>query len=161
MDDQHHPAIQVTNATEAEAPLVYNIMKAAFAEYLGVLTPPSGVHAETVDDVIRAMHEGGAVLAWLDDDTAVGSARYAYHADYFYVGRVSVLPGYRGHGIASAMMNFMEGIAHGRGYNRVEIGVRAVLAGNINLYQRLGYEITDTFEHPLGGGTMLTMSKLL
>jgi GNAT superfamily N-acetyltransferase len=159
MDDHHHPAIQVTNATEEEAPLVYEIMQAAFAEYLGVLTPPSSAHAETVDDVLKAMHEGGAVLAWLDDK-AVGSARYAYYPDYFYIGRVSVLPGYRGHGVASAMMNYMEGIAHGRGYTRLEVGVRAVLTNNVNLYKRLEYVITETYEHPRGG-TMLTMTKTL
>ena len=47
--DEHQPVIQITNATEEDAPLVYEIMQAAFAEYRGVLNPPSGVYAETVE----------------------------------------------------------------------------------------------------------------
>src|SRR3954471_22403588 len=101
--------IRITLATPDDAPLVYQIMQAAFAEYVGVLQPPSGGDLETVDDVCRAIEEGGAVLAWLDDravgvDKAAGSARYAFHDEGHtcYVGRVSVLPQARGNGIASA-----------------------------------------------------------
>lgn len=155
-----YPALRITEATLDDAPLVYEIMQAAFAEYLGVLQPPSGVHDETLEDVKQAMQQGGAILAWLDDQ-AVGSARYVCYEDYFYIGRVSVLPGYRGHGVASAMMTYLEASARERGYRRLEIGVRMVLESNVNLYRRLGYEITSTFEHPKGGGTVLTMTKTL
>ena len=74
-------SFRITNATAEYAPLVYAIMQAAFEEYRGVLDPPSGVHAETVEAVVRAMAEGGAVLAWLGE-TAVGSARYAFHEQF-------------------------------------------------------------------------------
>ena len=70
--------LTITAASLEDAPLVYDIMQQAFAQYLGVLTPPSGAHAEVVDDVIRVMGEGGAILAWLGGE-AVGSARYAFH----------------------------------------------------------------------------------
>ncbi len=155
-----YPDLRVTDAAPEDAPLVYDIMQVAFAEYLGVLYPPSGVHDETVEDVVDAFKDGGAILAWLGNQ-AVGSARYTFHDDYFYIGRVSVLPGYRGHGVASAMMNHLEAIARARGYKCLEIGVRMVLESNVNLYKRLGYEVTDRFEHPKGGGIVLTMSKKL
>lgn len=70
-------AIRITNATLDDAPLVYDIMQRAFAEYFGVLEPPSGVHVETLDDVIVALDQGGAILAWIGSE-AVGSARYAF-----------------------------------------------------------------------------------
>ena len=153
-------AIRITNAAIDDAPLVYDIMQRAFAEYLGVLDPPSGVHSESLDDVIVALDQGGAILAWIGSE-AVGSARYAFREDSCYIGRVSVLPQYRGQGIASAMMEYIEGIARAHGSGYMEISVRMVLESNINLYKRLGYTITGMFEHPKGGGMVGTMVKML
>src|SRR5215207_3938151 len=96
-------SLRITEASSDEIPLVYEIMQAAFAEYIGVLDPPSGVHAETLEDTRLAVSKGGALLAWADDQ-AVGSVRYAFHGESCYIGRVSVLPGFRGRGIASAMV---------------------------------------------------------
>jgi len=153
-------AVRLRIASADDAPLVYQIMQAAFEEYRGVLNPPSGVHAETVDDVIRAMQEGGAVLAWLGDQ-AVGSARYAFHGKSCYIGRVSVLPQARGQGIASAMMTYIEGIAREHGCTWMEIAVREVLESNVRLYERLGYRVTEVYEHPSGGSMVVTMVKTL
>ncbi len=152
--------IRITPAPLDDAPLVYDIMQRAFAEYLGVLEPPSGVHTETLEQAIESIKEGGAVLAWVDDKP-VGSARYAFHDPSCYVGRVSVLPGYRGQGIASAMLNAIEAEAREHGSAYLEIGVRTVLESNIRLYERHGYHIDTVFDHPNGGGTVTTMVKPL
>jgi ribosomal protein S18 acetylase RimI-like enzyme len=157
--------IRTADATLEQAPLVYDIMQKAFAEYIGVLVPPSGVHEETLEQAIASIQEGGAVLAWLSEpdgsETAVGSARYAFHNDSCYVGRVSVLPEYRGQGIASMMLNHIEPIARAHGSAYLEIGVRMVLESNIRLYERHGYHIDSVFEHPKGGGMVATMVKPL
>ncbi|HVU14545.1 MAG TPA: GNAT family N-acetyltransferase [Phototrophicaceae bacterium] len=153
--------LKITEASEADAPLIYEIMETAFAEYRDVLKPTPSVYAETIDDVIAAMRKGGAVIAWLDDQP-VGSARYEFHEDACcYIGRVSVLPQYRGQGAASAMMEQIESLARWHGSSCLEIKVRMVLESNVHLYQRLGYEITETFEHPKGGGLVGTMVKRL
>ena len=155
--------IEITPATPDDAPQVYQIMQAAFAEYIGVLVPPSTVQAETVDDTRRAIEQGGAVLAWFDGK-AVGSARYAFHDEGHtcYIGRVSVLPGYRGHGIASSMVTYIEGIAREKGSEEMEIVVRMILETNVHLYERLGYHIESTWEHPKGGGALIgTLVKSL
>jgi ribosomal protein S18 acetylase RimI-like enzyme len=154
--------IEITTATPDEAPLVYQIMQAAFAEYVGVLQPPSGVDLETVNDVVCAMREGGAVLAWMDGE-AVGSARYSFHDEGHtcYVGRVSVLPHARGHGIASTMVTYIEGIAREKGCESMEIMVRMNLEHNIHLYEHIGYNIAETFVHPKGGAYVAKMIKPL
>jgi ribosomal protein S18 acetylase RimI-like enzyme len=154
--------IEITTATPDDAPLVYQIMKAAFAEYIGVLQPPSGVDLETVNDVVCAMREGGAVLAWMGEK-AVGSARFAFHDEGHtcYVGRVSVLPEARGHGIASAMVTYIEGIARDEGCVAMEIMVRMILESNVHLYERIGYQIDEIFEHPQGGAWVAKMVKPL
>jgi len=154
--------IEITPATAEQVPLVYQIMQAAFAEYVGVLNPPSSVEYETLDDARRTIAEGGAVLAWFDGK-AVGSARYAFHdqGHICYIGRVSVLPAYRGHGIASAMVTYIEGIARERGSESMEIVVRMILETNVHLYERLGYHIAETYEHPKGGALVGTLVKTL
>jgi ribosomal protein S18 acetylase RimI-like enzyme len=153
--------LQITLATPDQAALVHQIMQDAFAEYIGVLQPPSGTHAETVEDVRRAMSAGGAILAW-EDDTAIGSARYNRKPDHFYIGRVAVLPAYRGKGIASAMMAYLEGMARDAGVERVQIGVRMALPQNLALYQWLGYEIISIAPHEKAPQTMVaTLAKHL
>lgn len=163
--------LTITPATEADAPLVYEIMQTAFEEYRQTLFPPSSAHAETVEDALAMMREGGAILAWLDGQAkrqAVGSARYAFRRDdegvtYCYVGRVSVLPEQRGKGIASAMMQHLETLARQRQVAYVQVSVRTVLESNVKLYQRLGYAITGTVVHPRGDGTQqfVMMAKSL
>jgi ribosomal protein S18 acetylase RimI-like enzyme len=115
-------------------------MQTAFAEYIGKLNPASPCHTETVGDVAEAIQHGGAVLAWADG-VAVGSARYASNKGDFYVGRVSVLPDYRGLGIASAMMHHLETLAQEHGYTEMQLCSRLNLPKNIALYERMGYTI--------------------
>lgn len=153
-------SLQIFPATIEDAPLVYEIMQAAFAEYIGVLDPPSGAHAETVDEVIHAMNQGGALLAYLGAH-AVGSSRYAFRTESCYIGRVSVLPGYRGQGVASAMVEFIEDIAREHGCAFLEISVRLILETNVHLYERLGFAISEVYEHPKGGGMIADMTKPL
>ncbi|MFZ1684774.1 MAG: hypothetical protein WAU88_11700, partial [Candidatus Zixiibacteriota bacterium] len=46
-------------ATAADVPAIYKVMKNAFAEYVGVLDPPSGVERETEFDVAESLEYGG------------------------------------------------------------------------------------------------------
>ena len=157
-DGSRLPAIRVVQARPDDAALVHRIMRAAFAEYLGVLDPPSGSNDETVEDVRRAIASGGALLAW-DGDVAVGSARYEPREDVLYVGRVSVLPEYRRKGVASALMQHAELIARQRGLSAVEVGVRASLPSNVGLYQQLGFVLTRVDPHPRGPDQSICMVK--
>jgi ribosomal protein S18 acetylase RimI-like enzyme len=139
----------VTLATSDDAPLVHRIMIAAFEEYRGVLEPPSSTHQETVEDVRRAFDSGGAVLAWVEGQ-AVGSARFQPRPDYLYVGRVSTLPAWRGRGIASALMTFLEGHARTLGLPEIRVEVRLSMPSNVALYRRLGFHTVSEQPHPRG-----------
>jgi ribosomal protein S18 acetylase RimI-like enzyme len=135
-------------------------MQTAFAEYIGQLNPASPCHTETVGDVAEAIHHGGAVLAW-KDGVAVGSARYAFYNDAFYVGRVSVLPDYRGMGVASAMMKRLEAIAREYGYEQMQLCSRMNLPKNIALYERLGFQIVRSQQISPDADVQVTMVKPL
>jgi len=154
-------ATKITLATPEQAALVHRIMQEAFAQYMGVLQPPSSAHAETVDDVIRAMSAGGAVLAW-DDGKAVGSARFTRKPDHFYVGRLAVLPASRGKGIASVIMAYLEDLTRQAGHQQVQIGVRMALPQNLAFYQKRGYQIFSIDPHEKAPQTMVaTLIKRL
>jgi GNAT superfamily N-acetyltransferase len=152
--------LRITHATPEQAPLVHRIMLEAFAEYMGVLDPPSGAHVETVEDVLRVMAQGGALLAW-ENDEAVGSLRYQCKPDHLCVGRVSVLPAYRGRGIATVMMRQVEPIARSHSCNSIHIGARLVLHSNIAFYERLGYQVINIRMHEKGGSMVVEMMKQL
>lgn len=133
-------------------------MRAAFAEYDGVLAQPSGALRETLEEVRDAMARGGAALAFVDE-IPVGCARFVPDGDGIYVGRVAVLPTHRRQGVASALMSFFEEHARHSGKAYVRIGVRESLPSNIALYQSLGYETSRVEPH--GADRSLTMLKRL
>jgi GNAT superfamily N-acetyltransferase len=151
-------SVRVTRASLRDAAVVHRIMLEAFAEYSGLLQPPSGAHDETVADVREAMRRGGAVLAW-DQDRPVASARFSLAPDHLYVGRVAVLLSHRRRGIASAVMAWMEREALARGHSVVRVGVRMSLPSNVALYQHLGYRLIDVQPHPKGPDHVGTLLK--
>lgn len=125
-------------------------MKAAYAEYIGKLDPPSGADRETTEDVAAKMQNGGALLAWIGDK-AVGSARFEFRGANLYVGRLAVVPALRGRGVAKAIMNFVESIARNERCEGIEILVRTVLEDNLRLYRNLGYSYEEIIQHPRAG----------
>jgi ribosomal protein S18 acetylase RimI-like enzyme len=131
-------------------------MRSAFAEYAGKLPVESGALSETLSDVIDAMAQGGAALAFIGD-TPVGSARYLLEDEDVYVGRVAVLPAYRRRGVASALMHFMEDVARSLEKRAIRIGVRDSIPSNIALYQALGYQTVSIDPHPRGADRSWTM----
>ena len=135
-------------------------MVAAFEQYRGKLQPPTGALFETVAEVEREIAQGGALLAW-DGNTAVASARFRIEPDHVYVGRVAVLPTHRRRGIASALMCWVEARALQIGRDRILVGVRMSLPSNLALYQSLGYEVVDVWQHPKGPDRVATLVKRL
>jgi len=152
-------SIRLRHAQESDAPLITAVLHAAFEEYRGVLDPPSGVHHETVDTIRQRLHEGGGVLAWLDNQP-VGCVIYTPRDGYLYFGRLSVLPEYRGQGIARALIESVEQRAVEFGFSRVQLNVRVALANMLNYYTRLGYRVVRYGTHEgYTQPTYVTMEK--
>lgn len=148
--------LRIVPAGVADAALVHRIMQAAFAEYRGVLDPPSGVLDESVADVARAIEQGGALLAW-DGDTPVGATRYEPRPDCLYVGRVAVLPEHRRTGIATALMRRMIDVARGLGLPAIRVGVRDSLPSHVRLYESFGFVVDLVEQHPRGADKTVRM----
>jgi ribosomal protein S18 acetylase RimI-like enzyme len=152
--------VKIVPARVEDAALVHRITQQAFAEYRGVLDPPSGAHDETIHDVERAIERGGALLAW-DGDVLVGSARFEPTPDHLYVGRVAVHPEHRRKGIATALMARMADIARELRLPAVQVGVRDSLPSNLRLYERLGFEVVAVEPHSRGPDKTIWMARRL
>jgi ribosomal protein S18 acetylase RimI-like enzyme len=150
--------VSVRLASVDEAPLVRWIMRQAFAEYAGALPVESGALAESLADVVTAMAQGGAVLAFACQE-AVASARFKGINDGLYVGRVAVLPAHRRRGVASRVMRFLEDLAATQGHAAICLEVRDSLPSNVGLYQSLGYDLVSIDPHPRGPDRVWTMRK--
>jgi cyanophycin synthetase len=156
----HIAAWQVKRARIEDAALVHRVMREAYREYDGAIDPPMSASAETEGQVTDAMRRGGAVLAW-DGATPVGSARYRLSSEFVHIKRVSVLPSWRGRGIASAMLGYIERLALDEGRTQARLQVRMSLARNLALYQRVGYRVSELKAHPRGQDVVGTLVKQL
>jgi ribosomal protein S18 acetylase RimI-like enzyme len=153
--------IQLREASVEEIPIVFRTMQLAFSEYKDRLFPPSGALTETISHTETIFARGGgAVIAW-DGDMAVGSARYEFHEDYIYIGRVSVVPSYRGRGISKSMLNKIEGIAITKGIGDARVEVRLSIPDNIMLYKKLNYQPIEQIYYTEGTDSWYVMSKKL
>jgi ribosomal protein S18 acetylase RimI-like enzyme len=142
--------------------VIHSVTAAAYAEYRGLLEPPSGVHAETTDDITRVLSDGGVILGTIAGET-VGAVRWSRDARdgaALYVGRLAVLPACRRQGIGRALMSAVEARAREMGFLRVTLGVRDQLPGNRAFYESLGYRVDGEGSHDgYDRVTWFTMSK--
>jgi ribosomal protein S18 acetylase RimI-like enzyme len=150
----------IKKASDSEIDIVHSVMQEAFMQYKGVLRPPSGALRETMDDIRKKTENGGAVLAWAGTDP-VGSAQYVWAGDYMYIGRVSVVPAYRGKGIGTHMLGYLENAALQAGIYETRVEVRLSIPENVSYYRAMRYEIVEEHEYPEKTDRWYTMRKCL
>jgi GNAT superfamily N-acetyltransferase len=138
--------ITIREANVQDAETILRLMLAAFAEYDGVLNPPSGAHDETIRTVRLKLKRGGAVVAYVDKEPA-GFAFYEPVKDLLYFGRLSVLPAFRNRGIGAALLEHVEARARHTGAAGVRLAVRLQLPHLVARYERLGYRTTKHMTH--------------
>ena len=163
-------AFFVRYATEEDAETVFGIVQAAFAEYIDTIAVPPGALGDTLESTRREVAEGRTIIISIGStgDAAieglfaeavsslfkatqpVGTARYEARPGYLYVGRVAVLPEWRGHGVGRALMRQMEEIALRLGLSRIRLGTRASMPSNLAFYEQLGYRAVAREPHPRG-----------
>ncbi|MBW7474604.1 GNAT family N-acetyltransferase [Paenibacillus oenotherae] len=152
--------LSIHYAAANELQLVHGIMQQAFAEYAGLLVPPSGALLEKEENLPLLLADGkGTALLGKINDIPVASARYFVKPDFIYVGRISVLPDYRGRGIAAAILSFVEQEAARLNKREIQLEVRMSIPANIVMYEKLGYTIIEHIPYATGTDVSVTMSK--
>jgi ribosomal protein S18 acetylase RimI-like enzyme len=138
--------ILIRNAGPEEAAALLHLMRRAFAEYRGVLQPESSVFVETETAIAEKLAKGGGFVAERDG-ARVGCVVAEAEGARGYIGRLAVAPEARRAGTAARLMLAGEAFVRSRGLRSAEINVRIALAGNIVLFERLGYRETARRAH--------------
>jgi ribosomal protein S18 acetylase RimI-like enzyme len=136
----------VRAAHASEAARIAQVIRAAFGEYRGVLDPPSGALALDARGV-RGLMELGGILACESEGRIVACVFHRTHPDHVYLGRLAVLPAFRGRGLAARLVAEVEALAVAAGRGRVRVGVRLALPGNRAFFERLGYREVGLDSH--------------
>lgn len=153
--------IALREATAADAPLIRDLIVAAFEEYRAWLVPPSSAVRETSESVGARLVQGGAFLAHAAE-VPVGAVLFACRPEALWLGRLSVLPAWRGYGIGALLVAAVEARAQALGYATVRLGVRLSLSQNRTYYERRGYAIIEYHTHDGSPApTWITLEKRL
>ncbi len=149
----------IRTITTEDAALLKDLIQQAFEQYRDRLDPPSGVFTETVEHLVQKIEHGGGFIA-LADQQAVGAVLYEPLEGGIYLGRLAVLPAYRGKGIGRLLVAAVENAAREQGFEHVWLGVRVVLPENRAMFERMGYHVVEALAHPgYSEPTFFRMSK--
>ena len=151
-----------------DARTLANIIQGAFAQYRGDLVPPSAALGETPERIAAELAGPyRAAVAELGEPpeatgAAAGCVLFRPEGEDLYFGRLSVLPRYRGEGIATALVAYVEAEAARRGCPGVVLGVRIALPANQRFFARLGYVEVARHAHPgFDHDTSIEMRKVV
>jgi len=147
----------VRAAGAAEATRVAQVIRASFAEYRGVLEPPSGALALDAAGARQLMTIGGFRVCE-SEGRIVACVFHKTNDDNVYLGRLGVLPAVRGRGLGALLVAEVEALAATVGRDRVRLGVRLVLPRNRAFFEALGYREVGLGSHP--GMTVPTFAWL-
>jgi ribosomal protein S18 acetylase RimI-like enzyme len=78
----------------------------------------------------------------------IASVFCAIDGDALYVGRLAVAPEWRRRGAANALMDAVKAEARRHGAQRITLGARIALPGNVALFRRHGFVIVRETCHP-------------
>ena len=148
----------LTLARAEDAADLRAVVAAAFAQYEGQLDPPSGALAES-DESLRAKIRAGGAWQCTHEQTIVGCAFVTPRDDHLYLGRLAVLPHWRGRGIADLLLARVERQARELGLPSVQMGVRLALPRLIAWYTARGYTLLEERAHP--GYSTPTFAQLI
>jgi tRNA threonylcarbamoyladenosine biosynthesis protein TsaE len=133
-------------AGPAEAAVIADLIRRAFAAQPRPTNPPSSALKETVATITAHLARGGgAVLE--RDGLVVGAVLWEVEDGALYISRVSVDPSCRRQGIARALVDEAEREARRRRLPRMTLGVRLELEENRQLFRSCGFDDLEFRRH--------------
>jgi GNAT superfamily N-acetyltransferase len=125
-------------ATESDVEAVLACVEDAYAIYRGTITdmPPvlEGVSEAIVD---------GCVSILTVDDTLAGALIVAVNGDSAMLENVAVAPGFAGQGLGRRLIEHAVASAWEGGCREMRLNTHAGMAGNVALYEHLGWVVTE------------------
>ena len=145
----------------ADAEPVAALIRAAFASQAVATDPPPSALGETAASVAPALASGGGAVA-AAGEVLVGAVLWYPKDGGLYLGRLSVAPGWRGRGVARALVAAAAAAAYAQGQPRLHLSPRLALADNRRLFAACGFTETARHAHPgYDHPTFIDMEKRL
>ncbi|SDS53387.1 Acetyltransferase (GNAT) family protein [Paraoerskovia marina] len=120
---------------------VVAVMHAAFAEYSD-RGEPSGALLETPGSLREEMEGGVRVALVRLDGEVVATVKHRPSGDgTLTFGRLAIVPGARGRGLASALLEALRTTARDTGLSGLSCSVRAAEPRNVAIYEHLGMAV--------------------
>ena len=133
--------LSIMNASFGDLEKILELQRLSFqseADLLGMPNIPPMI--QTLDDLTSEYSNGTSFFKMCLDDVIIGSVRIRENpeADKVYIGRLMIHPSYRRRGYGTMLLKEVESLFPGRCY---ELFTSLKSAGNIRLYEKLGYHI--------------------
>jgi len=135
------------------------LLTTAFAYMEGRIDPPSSLEAMSAEDLRRKARTDTLVIA-LHGDQPVACGFLEDRDDAVYLGKLAVLPSFRGQGLLRRIVDVAEKRARRLGKPKLELQTRVELIENHATFTALGFAITGETTHPgFDMPTSLTMTR--
>ena len=147
--------------TPADCRAVAALIRTAFDDQPVLTDPPPSALRETSSSVAAHLAAGGGAVACAGGKI-VGSVMWEPKDGGLYLQRLAVEPGWRGRGIARALIAATEAAARRAGQPRLYLGIRLVLTANRRLFASCGFVEVALHAHPgYAAPTSVEMEKRL
>ena len=128
----------IRQCNAAEVAPVCTLIEAAYRDYVALL----GRNPQPLDDDYAALINAGEVFVLERDGRIDGALVLQQVEDHLLVRTVAVDPSSQRQGLGTLMMEYAEIHARDRGIATLRLYTNEVMAGNVELYSRLGYSET-------------------
>lgn len=153
--------LQIRRLAPADAATAARVIREAFAAQGVATDPPSSALRETAESVAAHLVAGGGAVAEVGAGL-IGLVLWADREGGLYLGRLAVLPPWRGRGVGRALIGEGEAEARRRGLPRLHVRVRLALDDNRRLFSACGFRATEQGAHPgYAAATYAVMEKSL
>ncbi len=129
----------IRKATARDADDIRRIIENAYADWATRLPDLPDVAAGIEDEIdagrMHILESGGAI---------VGVLNTARHENALHVMNIAVDTKHGGKGIAKALLAYAETLAKGAGATCLALATHKDMAGNVSMYEHLGWRVTGT-----------------
>ena len=135
--EAREPEEIIERATRADAPAILELQRLAYLSEARIYDDLSLLPLTQTLDELRAEFSDSVVLKAVADGVIIGSVRARRAGDTWRIGRLVVHPDFQGQGLGTRLLRNIE--RESGDSRKLELFTGHRSAGNIRLYERLGY----------------------
>ena len=129
------PTIEIRSARETDLTDIQSCARLAYEKYVPRMDrEPAPMHADFESQIAK-----GYIDVAICESLLVGYVVFYPDTMHFSLENVAILPAYSGHGFGRYLIEHVERIAKGAGYEAVMLYTNEAMTENLSLYPKMGY----------------------